>query len=687
MLNSEHNSYQESERVSEEKNESRSRRWFGFINSLPFRLSFYISLLLLAFVLAAMSVVGWLWFSDVSRMLSVSCLTSARETAYRLDTVFRSAELSANAIAGILERVPPEKERVSHYLKTLMPSIHQKCPEISGIALVWNDGQLVPGERYNFYLAMDENGKEADSDGEIRYTEKHDASFDYYTKDWFLVPVMLEKPVWTIPFRSEAGLDSFLLSYAVPFYKNTNGQRNLAGTVIIDIRMNTLDKYLQNVQRGEIVRLSKNAKMFLTNQFGQIVISPDDSELLSKTIFSLCEESETPNPADRKAAQSMYKNYSDKIRLESAPVLNSASDVYYASCVNEWVVCIAIDANWTSAILFPMFLRFLAAWLVGIAIIVGVIFFVCHKLSKPLVKLAQAAQAVGQGAFDAPLPAVSSSDEIGNLTASFRRMQSELTDYIARLKESVAARERAECELNLAKTIQQDILPRILPPFSGYNNVKGAADLIPARGVGGDLYDVFPLDEFHLALIIGDVSGKGVPAAMFMVVTQTLQRSIAHSYVDTGALVTQLNNMLSSSNDANMFVTYWVGILDIRDGSLNYTSGGHNPPLIKRKDGTVEWLRQHHGFPLGAIANFEYGGASETLREGDSLILYTDGVTEAFSSDKEQFGEQRLFDVVNQTAENTPAALLESIKKAVFDFTKNAYQSDDITLLIVQRED
>ncbi|MDO5566930.1 MAG: SpoIIE family protein phosphatase, partial [Planctomycetia bacterium] len=214
--------------------------------------------------------------------------------------------------------------------------------------------------------------------------------------------------------------------------------------------------------------------------------------------------------------------------------------------------------------------------------------------------------------------------------------------------------------------------------------VEAAAMLRAARGVGGDLYDLFPLDRDTVAVIIGDVSGKGIPAALFMAVTETLQRVCADADMDPGDLATRLNSVLMANNEAGMFVTWWVGFLELSTGILTFTNAGHNPPLIRRADGTVERLTKRHGIPLAAMDNITYKSSQIILGPRDTLILYTDGVTEAFNTENEMFGDERLRRLLEQTTSETPQQLRDEVANSVKDFAGEAPQSDDITVLCVQ---
>ena len=305
-------------------------------------------------------------------------------------------------------------------------------------------------------------------------------------------------------------------------------------------------------------------------------------------------------------------------------------------------------------------------------------------LTRPLGRLADAAGSIGAGNFNTPLPVPKGGDQIGRLAEAFRAMQQALGSYTEKVRETTAARERIESELEVARQIQMGILPRMLPPLPDAREFSLFATLRPARKVGGDLYDFFYLDEFHYCFIVGDVSDKGIPAALFMAVTQTLQRSEAEKLREPGPLVSRINELLSRNNETMMFVTYFLGILDVRTGEVRYTNAGHNPPCIRRAGGALELLSTRHGPALGVVPGTVYGSGSVRLGDGDTFVLYTDGVTEAENPGHDPFGSGALLRVLAYCPDSSPAGLGEEILQAVDRFAGEAEQADDITLLILR---
>jgi len=244
-----------------------------------------------------------------------------------------------------------------------------------------------------------------------------------------------------------------------------------------------------------------------------------------------------------------------------------------------------------------------------------------------------------------------------------------------------AANVRMEGELNIGRDIQMSMLPRRFPAFPDRDDFVVYATVEPAREVGGDLYDFFLIDEHHLCFLVGDVSDKGVPAALFMAVTKTAIKSQALSDADTASILTHVNDELAESNESSMFVTLFVAILDTRTGKMTYTNAGHNPPYIKKADGSVITVDARHGPVAGAIEGIAFGSSELTLEPGDTAILYTDGVTEAMNVDYEQFTDPALEQLVEAATFDTPAEVLAEINEAVASHRGDAEQSDDITAL------
>ena len=243
------------------------------------------------------------------------------------------------------------------------------------------------------------------------------------------------------------------------------------------------------------------------------------------------------------------------------------------------------------------------------------------------------------------------------------------------------ANRRMESELNVGQEIQMAMLPRSFPAFPHNDTFSINAALVPAREVGGDFYDFYMLDTNRLCFCVGDVSGKGVPSALFMAVTQTLIKSAARVANSTAAIMEHVNQELVRDNDACMFVTIFTGILDLATGELLYTNAGHNPPALRESDSTIRLLDQRHGPAVGIMEGVKYREDTVTLSCGDMIFLFTDGVTEAMNPGKKLFGNDMLMELAASDCFSTPETAVGAVFEAVMNFEQGAEQSDDITLL------
>lgn len=242
---------------------------------------------------------------------------------------------------------------------------------------------------------------------------------------------------------------------------------------------------------------------------------------------------------------------------------------------------------------------------------------------------------------------------------------------------------KRQAELSVAANIQASMLPCTFPAFPQRKEFDIYATMTPAKEVGGDFYDFFLVDNDHLAIVIADVSGKGIPAALFMVITKALLKDNMQSGTDPAQVFTKVNQQLCESNDEEMFVTAWMGVLEISSGHMVYVNAGHNPPLFYQKNGSWEYIKQRSGFVLAGMENMAYKSGELQMNSGDAIYLYTDGVTEATNMKETLYGEAQLKQILDKTRYDTPKQLLESVKGNVDTFVGNASQFDDITMLVL----
>ncbi len=243
---------------------------------------------------------------------------------------------------------------------------------------------------------------------------------------------------------------------------------------------------------------------------------------------------------------------------------------------------------------------------------------------------------------------------------------------------------RIETELSMATRIQTDMLPNIYPAFPDREEFDIFATMTPAKEVGGDFYDFFLIDDDHLGLVMADVSGKGVPAALFMMMSKILVSNFAMMGGSPAKVLEQVNTQICKNNDEEMFVTVWFGVLEISTGKVTAANAGHEYPMIKKADGSFELFKDKHGFVIGGMDGMRYKDYEFTLEKGGTLFLYTDGVAEATNAENELFGTERMLEALNADPQTAPKTLLENMKKAVDEFVGDAPQFDDLTMLGVK---
>lgn len=263
-------------------------------------------------------------------------------------------------------------------------------------------------------------------------------------------------------------------------------------------------------------------------------------------------------------------------------------------------------------------------------------------------------------------------------------MERDLAEHEETVKKAAADKERILTELNLATQIQEDALPHVFSPFPKRTEFSLYADMDPAREVGGDFYDFFLVDEDHLAIVIADVSGKGVPAALFMMVSKAILENNAMTGRSPGEILSSVNETICANNQSQMFVTAWLGILEISTGKVTAANAGHEYPAVCRAGGHFALVKNRHGLVIGGMEGIRYREFELFLRQGDKLFLYTDGVPEATNGSHELFGTDRMLSALNRHADESPRDILKGVRECVDSFVGGAEQFDDLTMLCLE---
>ena len=509
---------------------------------------------------------------------------------------------------------------------------------------------------------------------------------NYLEDEWFVEAVAADSAYWSKPFFDSHDNKTPLVAYLHPIHDPQGRVVAILGADLSLDFMTLLLHQQDSIFQDEIMPINITGlgmlQSYVLTRDGTYITHPDQRRILKANYYGHIRDDEKPGMAQKiiDALKNGEKSHDedDKIVL-----VNRAETLLFHSPLEgtDWMLLVSVPA-W-SLFIIGIILGFLMLLLNIIVLMVT--FFVCHFTIKhtanPLNQLSATADEIAGGQFDTPLPVIKSHDEIHLLRDSFENMQHSLTAYVEELKSTTALKASMESELKIAHDIQMSMLPKTYPAFPERHDIYIYGLVMPAKAVGGDLYDFFIRDE-KLFFCIGDVSGKGVPASLVMAVTRSLFRNISAYTAAPDQIVLALNEALSSNNETGMFVTLFLGVLDLGSGQLCYTNAGHNVPLLITPVG-INSLTCDANIPAGVMPGWQFTVQELLLKPGDSVFLYTDGLNEAENNSHEQFEMERVQQVASRTI-NQPQPLIEAMTDAVQLFVGDAEQSDDLTMLAIQ---
>jgi len=457
-----------------------------------------------------------------------------------------------------------------------------------------------------------------------------------------------------------------MITYSIPL-KDENGETFAILTA--DVNLNTLTEFLNGVKPYE------HAYSILVDQNGLFICHYDKSKILSANIFDegikmgngrvdLLEKA----LSERNYGFSTFTNKEGK-----------ASFIVYGPLSTGWTAAIISPRSDAYASLSRIEFLFVIMTLVGLLLIFFVSREIIERQSIPITEFANSAMVIAQGNFHASIPEIDSRDELKRLHDALQYMQHSINSYIAELRKTTSSNERYESELTIASEIQNNML---LHTFDKHDNFDVQAVLHPAKEVGGDLYDFFIKDRM-IYFAISDVSGKGVPAALYMAITRSAFRFIAGLGMSEDKIMYNINNAFADGNKSGMFVTMFVASINLDTLEMRFCNAGHNPIIIKHPDGRAEYLHAKSNIAAGLFENFDYKSESVQLEKGSWLLLYTDGVSEAENIRKELFGEERLLRYVCES-DGSSQEFLDGLMSTVKKFTGNCEQNDDITMMSIR---
>ncbi len=604
--------------------------------------------------------------------------------SYYRSKIVLQRELESNArnlaLASVnrVEAVLASVTRVTEGLARSLENGSYNHPELLALlrATVTDNPEI-----YGSCAAFEPDAREAAAGPYAPYFYRHkgrlvfdnETGFQYTGQDWYQISRELDRTEWSEPYYNDSGSDVLMATCSVPFHETRDGARRVKGVVVSDISLEWLTTTVASI------RVLRSGYAFLLSRNGTIVTHPSREMIMNETVFSLAEARR--DPGLRALGRKMVRGGSDFIPYTD--LYGRKSWLYYAPIPS---------VGWTLAVVFPeaellaqvksLSLTGAIMGLAGILLLTLAVALIARTITTPLRSLAAATHELAAGNFDLELPLARRSDEVGLLARDFQSMRDALREYIRNLTETTAAKERIQSELKVATDIQASLLPRLFPAFPDRPEFDIFAAMDPAKEVGGDFYDFFFIDDTNLCFLIADVSDKGVPAALYMMVAKTLLKSEGQRLGEPELILAYVNNILAADNDSCMFATVFCAILDTTSGEVRFANAGHNPPLVVNSRG-ARYLEVKAGFVLGPLADTPYECERLTLEPGDTLFLYTDGVTEAKNRVEELYGEQRLLETLRQAPRHDLTDMIQCIRSAVRRHADGAPQSDDVTMLAI----
>ena len=515
------------------------------------------------------------------------------------------------------------------------------------------------GTEAGYLLSYDKysNLAEVSEDGEVY--------FDFFDRPWYQAAKRENKLVFTDLSQDFFGR-GLTLTCAAPFYNDGN----FAGVVAMDILVKDLQEKIIDVDLGV------GSYAFLINGAGDIIASPFVDKNATKF----------DNIGD---LESEYLPISSQITSYKSGIV-SIKDFYIAYepiQIADWILCIRIPRELImqpvreiESLIKRMSFIFVAIFLIDTILSVIIVRMFAKKITEPILDLKYDVGEISGGNLDYNVRVVGN-DEISDLATAFNDMTLSLKNYINDLTSLTAEKERIGAELNVATHIQSSMLPSIFPAFPNDNRFDIFADMNPAKEVGGDFYDFFMIDDKHIAIVVADVSGKGVPAALFMVIGKTLIKDHTGLKTNLSNVFYEVNNLLCESNSENLFITAFEAVINIETGHFTYVNAGHEMPYIYKKGKEWTAYKMKPGFVLAGMENMKFTTGDFYLEPGDKVFQYTDGVTEATNLNNELYGMDRLKKALDANVDKPMKELLPAIKADIDKFVGDAPQFDDITML------
>ena len=639
----------------------------GIKNYVRRKLSIKVSLWVVFFAAIIFNVaLGFLFYQarEAVREEAISKATQIlKNTSIRVESILNRVEVASNMTMWLVQRHPDKADSMFVYSRGMLLN----NPDFYNCSIAFEPYYFKDKGRY-FSAYTKYIG---DS---IRTIQGGNDNYQYFYMDWYLMAKLLDKPSWTEPYMDidvATNTSEMVTSYCQPL-KNHQGE--VIGVINTSLSLNWLSHTIS------AVKPFPNSYSIMIGRGGTYFVHPDSTKITRQTIFT--QTLEHPDTALTALGHAMQRGEEG---LKQMNIDGKDCYVFYkplgqTGC-SMAVVCPESD-------IFHGFdrLRNSVRAIVFVGLFLMLFFFIRVITSElqPLRRLAEEAETIASGQFDTQLPELQRIDEIGQLSQSFGNMQQSLVKYIEELKDTTIQKASIERDLSIASDIQMGMLPVKFPTKEDRDDVQLYASLTPAKAVGGDLFDFYFRDE-KLFFCIGDVSGKGVPASLFMAVTRSIFRTVSVHESMPDRIVTIMNRTIADMNKTNMFVTLFVGVLDLPTGRLHYCNAGHDAPLLVGAG--VGELPCDANIPVGFMPQWKYTLQEAHIFTGTTIFLFTDGLTEAEDINHAQFQMERVHEVAGQALAQQmqePKELIGSMTEAVHQFVGDAEQSDDLTMMAIQ---
>ena len=631
------------------------------------KLSVRVSLWVVLFAAIIFNVaLGFLFYQarDTVHQEAVSRATTILDkTSLRVEGILNRVEVASNMTKWLVQRHPDKADSMFVYSRGVLLN----NPDFYNCSIAFEPYYFSDKGRY--FSAYTKHIGDS-----IRTIQGGSENYQYFFADWYLMSQLLEKPCWTEPYMDldvTTNTSEMVTSYCQTI---NDSQGQFIGVVNISLSLNWLSHTIS------AVKPYPNSYSIMIGRGGTYFVHPDTTKITRQTIFT--QTLEQPDTALTALGYAMQRGEEG---MKHMNINGQDSYVFYkplgqTGC-SMAIVCPESD-------IFSGFdrLRRTIMTIVTVGLLLMLYFFIriITRELRPLRRLADEAETIASGQFDAVLPDFQRVDEIGQLSHSFGNMQQSLVKYIDELKTTTAQKASIESDLRIASNIQMGMLPEKFPTREDRDDVQLYASLTPAKEVGGDLFDFYFRDD-KLFFCIGDVSGKGVPASLFMAVTRSAFRTVSAHESMPNRIVNTINNTIADMNKTNMFVTLFVGVLDLPTGLMHYCNAGHDAPMLVGAG--VGELPCDANIPVGVMSEWEYTLQEAPIYTDTTIFLFTDGLTEAMDADYAQFRMERVNEVAVRALaqrQQEPRQLISLMTDAVHQFVGDAEQSDDLTMMAIQ---